>query len=317
VTSTAISHECDAKYIAAANPSTVLALIALARRAAPDAPAADVRAHIADDQWIFDLAAKHETRGRELFGPITFSSTAIVDFVKDVRAHPIGQVSTAIGQPEAYHDLLAALDAYLTGNDYGGLEVSKQYASEVMQAIESARAAFAAQPEPAAWMNPDESCVMDAFIWSHDAQSPRYRVPVYTAATAPVCHAPAADMRECTDCEGSAKISANEWCKRCDASGIVPDRAPEAAPVLLAEILALAESGMCQGLVADDYCSQIVAKIKAAPEAAHADDAYARVLDALHKHLPYPTEACAIVRAVQQGLSVPEEAHAQQDAEVK
>ena len=41
---------------------------------------------------------------------------------------------------------------------------------------------------------------------------------------------------------------------------------------LLAEILALAESGMCHGLVADDYCSQIVAKIKAAPDAAHADD---------------------------------------------
>jgi hypothetical protein len=32
---------------------------------------------------------------------------------------------------------------------------------------------------------------------------------------------------------------------------------------LLAEILALAETGMCYGLLADDYCSQIVAKIKA------------------------------------------------------
>lgn len=31
---------------------------------------------------------------------------------------------------------------------------------------------------------------------------------------------------------------------------------------LLGEILALAEQGMCHGLLADDYCSQIVAKIK-------------------------------------------------------
>ncbi|WP_305821339.1 hypothetical protein [Massilia brevitalea] len=38
----------------------------------------------ADDQWIFDLAAKHELRSKELFGPITFSSTAIIDFVRDV-----------------------------------------------------------------------------------------------------------------------------------------------------------------------------------------------------------------------------------------
>jgi hypothetical protein len=36
------------------------------------------------------------------------------------------------------------------------------------------------------------------------------------------------------------------------------------------------------------------------------DGAYTRVLDALHKHLPYPTEACTIVRAVQQGLPIPE-----------
>ena len=41
-------------------------------------------ASTADDQWIFDLAAKYETRGKELFGPITFSSTAIVDFARDI-----------------------------------------------------------------------------------------------------------------------------------------------------------------------------------------------------------------------------------------
>jgi hypothetical protein len=35
------------------------------------------------------------------------------------------------------------------------------------------------------------------------------------------------------------------------------------ADALLPEILALAETGMCHGLTADDYCSQIVAKIKA------------------------------------------------------
>ena len=40
----------------------------------------------ADEQWIFDLAAKHESRGRELSGPITFSSTALVDFVRDAIA---------------------------------------------------------------------------------------------------------------------------------------------------------------------------------------------------------------------------------------
>jgi hypothetical protein len=39
-----------------------------------------------DEQWIFDLAAKHESRGTELFGPVTFSSTALVNFTRDVKA---------------------------------------------------------------------------------------------------------------------------------------------------------------------------------------------------------------------------------------
>lgn len=81
---------------------------------------------------------------------------------------------------EAYRALLAVLDTYLTPNDYGGLEVGKHYESEVTQAIEAARIALSVQPKPVAWMNPDESCVMDAFLWSVDPQNPRYRIPVYT-----------------------------------------------------------------------------------------------------------------------------------------
>lgn len=41
-------------------------------------------------------------------------------------------------------------------------------------------AAQVAGAEPAAWMNPKEGCVMDAFIWSKDPASPRYNTPVYT-----------------------------------------------------------------------------------------------------------------------------------------
>ena len=36
-----------------------------------------------------------------------------------------------------------------------------------------------------------------------------------------------------------------------------------------------------------------------------ATDIYNKVLDALNNHLPYPTEACAIVRAVERGLPIP------------
>lgn len=78
---------------------------------------------------------------------------------------------------EPYRALLAALDAHLDANDYGGLEVGKHHSSDVTRAIEAARAALSAPP--VAWMNPDESFVVDAFIWSRDPQNPRYRVPVY------------------------------------------------------------------------------------------------------------------------------------------
>lgn len=35
---------------------------------------------------------------------------------------------------------------------------------------------------PVAWMDPNESCAMDAFLWSYDPLTPRYNVPVYLAA---------------------------------------------------------------------------------------------------------------------------------------
>lgn len=38
--------------------------------------------------------------------------------------------------------------------------------------------------QPIAWMNPNEGCVMDAFLWSYDPQTPRYSVPVFAAQSA-------------------------------------------------------------------------------------------------------------------------------------
>jgi hypothetical protein len=35
------------------------------------------------------------------------------------------------------------------------------------------------QPEPAAWMNPNESFVRDAVIWNKDDRHPEYNVPLY------------------------------------------------------------------------------------------------------------------------------------------
>jgi hypothetical protein len=46
------------------------------------------------------------------------------------------------------------------------------------------------------------------------------------------------------------------------ASPVAAPAAPNEQLALLNEILTLAESGMCHGLLADDYCSQIVTKIK-------------------------------------------------------
>jgi hypothetical protein len=97
--------------------------------------------------------------------------------IRAARAGATVKADAAGAGREPYRALLAALDAYMYANDYCGLEVGKQHSSEVMQAIEAARAALSTPP--VAWMNPDESCVMDAFLWSRDPQNPRYRVPVY------------------------------------------------------------------------------------------------------------------------------------------
>jgi hypothetical protein len=214
-----------------------LELAALARRAAADAPAAPLDVKYEFEKWASNRgeAAIYIGDGLYQSGAITDQAEAFaagVALARAALAHPIGQVSPAIDRAAAPTAGTPRVDALMAKWDDDGAARGSAFIELRDLARELER----------------EAC-----------QPP-----------APVCHAPAADMRECPDCEGSAKISANEWCKRCDASGIVPDRAPEAAPVLLAEILALAESGMCQGLVADDYCSQIVAKIKAAPEAAHA-----------------------------------------------
>jgi hypothetical protein len=124
----------DSAFIAAANPATVLALIALARKAAPDAPAADERAHLlkllneADDLlWIAsdamlkmglrdkgsDCGLPHEVRkfalefsdeGREGPGALQVRGTGRYRaWIKAARAisHPIGQVSPAIDQAAA------------------------------------------------------------------------------------------------------------------------------------------------------------------------------------------------------------------------
>jgi hypothetical protein len=104
--------------------------------------------------------------------------------VAKLSAAPAAANAGEVVGREPYRALLTALDTYLTANDYGGLEVGKHHPSEVTQTIEAARIALSAKP--VAWMNPDESCVMDAFIWSHDPQSPRYRVPVYDDCAAAV-----------------------------------------------------------------------------------------------------------------------------------
>lgn len=41
------------------------------------------------------------------------------------------------------------------------------------------------QGEPVAWMDPNEGCVMDAFLWQKDAANPRYMVPVFAAPVPP------------------------------------------------------------------------------------------------------------------------------------
>jgi hypothetical protein len=87
----------------------------------------------------------------------------------------------------AFGALLVMLDTHMYANDYGGLEVGKHHSSDVVAAIEAARAALQEQPQPVAWMNPNESCAMDAFLWSRDPQNPRYSVPVFAdrAAASP------------------------------------------------------------------------------------------------------------------------------------
>jgi hypothetical protein len=96
-------RSCNADFIAAANPATVLALIALARRAAADAPAADERE--AFEAWFareFPLQNSVDMRFKR-DGDQYFSC-----FVQDRwdgwkarAAHPIGQVSPAIDQAAA------------------------------------------------------------------------------------------------------------------------------------------------------------------------------------------------------------------------
>jgi hypothetical protein len=143
-------------------------------------------AGISIDSLIDDLKRKPDATGKAeaklcycTGGPNNHQSGCTEGFPSDLPDYDTatGKADAANAGREPYRMLLAALDAYLYANDYGGLEVGKHQSDEVMQAIEAARAALSAPP--VAWMNPDESCAMDAFIWSRDPQSPRYRVPVY------------------------------------------------------------------------------------------------------------------------------------------
>jgi hypothetical protein len=120
---------------------------------------------------------------------------------------------------------------------------------------------------------------------------------------------PPDQYEDCPDCAKARAAAGESPAPVCHAPA-----GPEATPGLLAEILALAESGMCQGLVADDYCSQIVAKIKAAPEAAHADDfeAWARKNIGMPVDMPFVWDA-DWAKAALEGWNG-HAAHAQQDA---
>lgn len=48
--------------------------------------------------------------------------------------------------------------------------------------LERATGAPGTPEAPAAWMDPNAGCVMDAFLWQKDPSNPQYSVPVYTRA---------------------------------------------------------------------------------------------------------------------------------------
>jgi hypothetical protein len=105
----ALAHQCliNGEFIAAANPETVLALIALARRAAPDAPAADERAlfeawyresNPSISAWRCAENLGKDAEGKYFMQPIPKLWAA---WQASRATHPIGQVSPAIDQAPA------------------------------------------------------------------------------------------------------------------------------------------------------------------------------------------------------------------------
>jgi hypothetical protein len=122
--------QANAEFIAAANPATILALIALARKAAADAPAADERALF--EAWASERWEPQEIgmRHRDTYIPVSLN--AAWNAWQARAAHPIGQVSPAIGQAAA------TLKSYWTGGWWTGVS------NDDLRRIEEAFATLAA-----------------------------------------------------------------------------------------------------------------------------------------------------------------------------
>jgi hypothetical protein len=299
-----------------------LELAALARRAAADAPAATLDVKYEFEKWASNRGEAAIYIGNGLYhsGAITDQAEAFAAGVEMARLALAQQPSHSAAAVVAVDDLSYLLEYIPVGA--AREEAKRKLAALSANALTDQPSGAICQPAQAEAVAAMERA-KKLPVWDdinrdlHKELDIIFRALSMAASPAPAVQA--VDAR--TDDERVAvqfyrdnpRAALFDMNQRI-AKNASPAAAPEAAPVLLAEILALAESGMCQGLVADDYCSQIVAKIKAAPEAAHADDfeAWARKKIGMPVDMPFVWDA-DWAKAALEGWNG-HAAHAQQDA---
>jgi hypothetical protein len=103
-----------------------------------------------------------------------------------IAAHLASQSQAA--QPseltdERLAELFTEATSYILANeDFAGVRLFAKLIGREVLAGQSQ--ATKVQAEPVAWMNPNEGCAIDAFLWQKDPANPQYSQPVYAAPVA-------------------------------------------------------------------------------------------------------------------------------------